>query len=355
MTNDKSDEFDLDYASYIGERAISLMSRLKIPLTPANYTIWFNYCRGQPPGLKRSIDALFENGSDFDAATHRALISTVGNDETLAAVSTDVSKRLGSLMKDAQGLLQTAIADNRAQVLAMGNVASEADEEADPRAIIESLITELSKSVSKAARLEKSFVEADQELRTIRASLAEAEQRARTDGLTGLFNRLALEDFFNKVETTVVENGRPLSVLLMDVDHFKLLNDRYGHGVGDEVLRLIAKVLRDRLGEQDLPVRYGGEELMAVLPDADSGVCAAIAESIRKSVSECKITRRSTGEVLPGITVSIGVAQLRAGESASGLIDRCDRALYQAKNLGRNRVVIDAEGEKSPWVGAAGL
>jgi diguanylate cyclase len=345
MTNRKLEELDCDYAAFIGERTVSLMSRLRIPQTPANYSIWFNYCQGVSPGLKKAIDALFENEADFDAAARAALISTFGDGETLVAVSSDVSERLGSLMQDAQGLLQTAIADNRIQMLAVGQVANEIGAEADPEAIIESMVGELSKSVSRAAQLEKNFVEANQELKTIRASLDEAEKRAKTDGLTGLPNRLALEDFFRNAQVAADENRRPLSILLIDVDHFKRFNEQYGHGVGDEVLRLIANLLRERVRDQHLPVRYGGEELMAVLPDSDLMACAALGESIRRSISECKITRRSTGEALLGITVSIGVVQWRPGESMADLIERCDRALYKAKAAGRNRVVTDAEWE----------
>jgi diguanylate cyclase len=138
-----------------------------------------------------------------------------------------------------------------------------------------------------------------------------------------------------------MEKGEPLSIFLIDIDHFKKFNDDFGHGVGDQVLRLMAKVLRERVRETDLPARYGGEELIAVLPGAELATCHAIAERIRSSISECRITRRATGEILPNITVSIGVGQFQLGESMADLIDRCDRALYLAKKSGRNRVVTE--------------
>jgi diguanylate cyclase len=122
-----------------------------------------------------------------------------------------------------------------------------------------------------------------------------------------------------------------------------MFNDNFGHGIGDQVLRLMANVLRERVREHDLPARYGGEELIAVLPGADLATCAEVAERIRRLVSECSITRRSTGEILPSITVSIGVAQFQPGESMADLIERCDRALYRAKGTGRNRVVTENE------------
>jgi diguanylate cyclase len=345
MKNSRIEELDFEYASFIGQRAISLMSRLRIPQTPANYSIWFNYCQGVSPALKRAIDDLFENDAKFDATTSAALIATFGKGDGLAAVSNDVSDRLGSLMKNAQGLLQTAITDNRNQMHAMNQVASEIGVSADPEAVIECLVAELSKTVSRATELERNFVEANQELKEIRVSLDDAETRARTDGLTGLPNRVALEEFFERARSSAAESGRPLSLLLLDVDHFKRFNDQYGHGVGDEVLRLIAKLLRERIRDRDLPVRYGGEELMVVLRDQDLRGCAAFGESIRRSISECKITRRSTGEVLQGITVSMGVAQWQPGDSMADLIERCDRALYRAKDAGRNRVVTEVEGD----------
>jgi len=344
----KSDELDFEYAAFIAERANSLMSRLKIAQTPANYSIWFNYCQGTSPKLKRAIDTLLENETQFDASTSATLISTFGNGETATAVPGDVSKRLGSLMQDAQGFLQVAIADNRQQMLAMGDAANEVGAGADPAAVIDGLVAELSKSVSRASKLEKNFVEATRELGEIRVSLDHAEKRAKTDVLTGLPNRLAFEDFFCNAQTAAVENERPLSVMLIDVDHFKRFNDDFGHGVGDQVLRLIAKVLRERVRDQDLPARYGGEELIAVFPGSDLKASVAVGEAIRRLISECKITRRSTGEVLPGVTVSIGVAQLRPGESMADLIERCDRALYTAKDTGRNRVVTDVAGEPGP-------
>ena len=209
--------------------------------------------------------------------------------------------------------------------------------------LIENLVSELAKATARAAKLEANFAEKSRELDTIRDSLNKSEERARTDTLTGLPNRRALEEFFRQAQITAMEKDEPLSVLLIDIDHFKKFNDNFGHGVGDQVLRLVAKALRDLVREADLPARYGGEELIAVLPKTDLATCGAVAERIRRSISDCQFTRRSTGEVLPQITVSIGVGQFQHGESMADLIDRCDRALYLAKKAGRNRVVSELD------------
>jgi len=204
-------------------------------------------------------------------------------------------------------------------------------------------MSELAKAATRATKLEAGFMEKSRELDTIRDSLIKSEERAKTDTLTGLPNRRALEEFFRTAQIAAMEQGDDVSALLIDIDHFKRFNDEFGHGVGDQVLRLMAKVLREQVREIDLPARYGGEELIVVLPSADLATCTAIAERIRRSIAECKMTRRSTGEALPGITVSIGVAQFQGGESMADLIDRCDQALYLAKKTGRNRVVTETE------------
>jgi diguanylate cyclase len=140
-----------------------------------------------------------------------------------------------------------------------------------------------------------------------------------------------------------MEKDEALSVFLIDIDHFKKFNDDYGHQVGDQVLRLVAKVLQEGVREVDLAARYGGEELIAVLPGADLEACTSVAERIRRRIAEAKLTRRATGKEIGSITVSIGVAQFRLAESADAMIERCDRGLYQAKRLGRNRTVTETE------------
>ena len=349
------DELDFEYATSVAEKAVRSMAGQRVPPTPNNFHVWFNYTLGTPPVLKRAIDILIGNKRKFDAQTNREIYeSDVGSRASDEAVAYDVSQQLHSVMSSAQQFLTTAIADNRTQMAAINDVSERTEAGVDPKLLVESLMSELAKAATRATKLEASFMEKSRELDTIRDSLIKSEERAKTDTLTGLPNRRALEEFFRKAQLAAMEQGEPVSALLIDIDHFKRVNDEFGHGVGDQVLRLMAKVLRDRVREIDLPARYGGEELIVVLPSADLATATVVAERIRRSVSECQITRRSTGEVLPGITVSIGVAQFQGGESMADLIDRCDQALYQAKKTGRNRVVTETELEPAEQAKAAG-
>jgi diguanylate cyclase len=344
VTGDALDEVDFEFAVEVADKAMGAMAQQRVPPTPNNFHTWFKYTVGTSADLNRAINILTGNKRKFDATTNRDLFATyVGSRSVDEADFNNVSQQLHTVMTSAKQYLAAAIADNRSQIKAINDAADHHEATPDPKRLVESLLSELGKAVTRATQLEARFAESTRELDTIRDSLSKSEQRAKTDALTGLPNRHALDEFFRIAQIAAMEKGEPLSVLLIDIDHFKKFNDNFGHGVGDQVLRLMANVLRERVRENDLPARYGGEELIAVLPGADLATCSAVAERIRSRVAECSITRRSTKEALPGITVSIGVGQFQFGESMADLIERCDRALYLAKRNGRNRVVTEEE------------
>ena len=347
MAGDLIGDMDVEYAATVADTAIRSMSRHSVPSTPRNFSVWFDYAMGASPTLRQTIDILIGNKRKFDATINHQLYATYVNPQSDAGATGDFPEQLRGVITSAKQFLTTAISDNRTQIEALGEVSSHVQSTSDPRPIIERLIAELSDATTRASALEVNFLETSQELDKIRDSLKAAEQRSNTDALTGLANRRALEDFFRSAQIVAMEKGEPLSILMVDIDHFKKFNDNYGHQVGDQVLRLVAKVLQDNVREDDLAARYGGEELIAVLPGVDLAACAAVAERIRRRVSDARLTRRVTGEELASVTVSIGVAQFRLAESAEAMVERCDRALYQAKRLGRNRTVKedDVDGE----------
>jgi diguanylate cyclase (GGDEF)-like protein len=161
---------------------------------------------------------------------------------------------------------------------------------------------------------------------------------AVTDPLTGAFNREFLLQRLPQEIETAIDRDRALSIAMVDVDHFKSVNDHYGHGIGDVVLSEVARRLRGAIRGGDLLVRYGGEEFLAVLPKADAGRAWEVGERMRQRVCERAF------EVGDGLAlllrVSVGIAQWRTGELMPDLIERADTALYGAKDRGRNRVEV---------------
>jgi diguanylate cyclase len=335
------EELDPDYAAALADRANRSIVQHGVTPTPDNFAVWFAYSRGAPPELKRAIDALIAAKRPFDANTNRELFATHLAQSSASKIVGNIPERLKSVMTAAKQFVTAAIADSRTHIDAIGGVAEQAENGGDPKALVAALMSELAQAAARASELETNLTETSREMDTIREALTEAEARANTDPLTGLPNRRAFDEFLHASQLAALEKSEPLSVLLIDIDHFRKFNEKFGHALGDQLLRLMANALQERLGGKDLPARYGGEELIAVLPGAKLAACEAMAELIRKSISECRITRRSTGDVLPGITVSIGVAQLRAGESPAELVERCNRAVSLAKRIGRNRVVTE--------------
>jgi len=156
---------------------------------------------------------------------------------------------------------------------------------------------------------------------------------ARTDPLTRLPNRRALDENLSQRLCEWARHGRPLSMLMVDIDHFKRLNDTYGHHAGDVVLQQVATILRETTRESDLVGRFGGEEMAVVLADTEVGEACATAERVRRAIDDARFPYG--GESLH-ITVSVGTAQCLRNEPAEGMIRRADEALYAAKQAGRN-------------------
>jgi diguanylate cyclase (GGDEF)-like protein len=177
------------------------------------------------------------------------------------------------------------------------------------------------------------------------ATIREAEERLRsaagTDDLTGLMNRRRMSERLVEEVARVRRSGAALSVLLLDIDRFKSINDEHGHAQGDRVIEKVADVLRAGVRQVDMVSRWGGEEFLILLPDTDVQAAAELAERIRRQVT-ARVRRHEISETR--VTVTSGIAMLRPRESIEAAIHRADLALYEGKRSGRDRVVV-AEGD----------
>jgi diguanylate cyclase (GGDEF)-like protein len=165
------------------------------------------------------------------------------------------------------------------------------------------------------------------------------ERAALFDALTGIHNRRWLEDALQRMVRRHEKTAGHLSVAMLDIDHFKNVNDSLGHLAGDIVLRHVASVLASNIRPTDLIARFGGEEFVLIFPDTEAIHAARAADRVRESVTS-RPAPSPDGGLLPVVTVSIGIAQLEAGQTADALLAVADRALYEAKRAGRDRVVV---------------
>ena len=231
------DEIDFDYATTLADQANSLMAQHRVPPTPDNFSVWFCYAMGGSLALKKTIDILIANRRKLDSVVNRDLYVTYIKPHSDLRASRDFPEQLRGVIASAQDFLASAISDNRSQMASLGEVSSECQTAADPRPIIEKLVKELSNATLRSSTLEANFLQTTKDLDQIKDSLRLAEQHSNTDPLTGLANRRSLEAFLRAAQITAMEAGTPLSILMIDIDHFKKFNDGYGHQVGDQVIR----------------------------------------------------------------------------------------------------------------------
>jgi diguanylate cyclase len=195
--------------------------------------------------------------------------------------------------------------------------------------------------VSAVARLIEANQEMQQQLDTTEEKLQEQVRlvethavEARTDALTGLANRRALDDELARQEAEFQQSGKTFSVIMGDVDHFKRFNDTHGHQAGDEVLRRVANVIRQSVRDLDIVARYGGEEFAVILPGTTAADAQAGAERVRQAIDAARF---QYGSAELRVTASFGIAELQRNEATDAMIQRADAALYSAKKAGRNR------------------
>ena len=231
--------------------------------------------------------------------------------------------------------------DHFTKVLVAGSARLATTEKPDQlRSIVSNLVEENEVMRQQSVELKGQIYDTERRLRDLRKEMMKAEELARVDPLTGVGNRRTFDQMLVRETANAAADNVPLSLIMCDIDHFKSINDTHGHKVGDEVLKLFAALLKRACRPDDIVARYGGEEFGVIMPKATSSEASAIANKLRKELGEQSFVIYATGEKLPPLTASFGVAQWQQGEHEDAFVMRTDRILYLAKSSGRNQVMI---------------
>lgn len=331
-------------AAELAREALEHMNALEIPPRPDNFEVWYAFKAEIDAELTRKLGDLLEEPASFDESTfddikqsyfgedRTALLDTAsGKVEAVIATTLDSIGDASSNAKDYGAKLADFTGD------------MDAADAAKAQALVAKLLADTKITMDRNAQLEAELKAAGDQIETLRDNLNDARKASETDGLTGLPNRRSFDLGLQAEIERAKERSGPLSLIVADVDFFKRFNDTYGHLVGDEVLKLVSRVLRSMVKGGDKTARYGGEEFCVLLPTTDIQGAYVVAEKIREAIAAKALKSARTGESYGQITLSFGCAALGPDDTAETLYERADAALYMAKRSGRNRTCTDQQ------------
>ena len=325
--------------------AVEQIELLGLPADPRSFELWFNYAAGLNSELNRTINEAIDSSYGLTEAKFNRLcdvyLSGSRHGARLTALSTDLSEEIAEVFSMVQAAAYSTGAYEKQ--LADGLVSFEefnCQEVIKP--VVDALVVATCEIVAQTRILKEQLNASQARAARLQSEVDLLRQETLTDPVTLIGNR----QYFDERLAQLVggaHNKSSLSLLFCDIDRFKDFNDRHGHQIGDQVLRLVASLMRQNLRNGDIVARYGGEEFGIILPETTLAVAVELGDRIRSAIAAREVKRRNGQGSFGRITVSIGAVQLQSGEAADDLLRRADNCLYCAKKLGRDRVATDKD------------
>ncbi|GAB2648699.1 GGDEF domain-containing protein [Vibrio panuliri] len=323
------------------KKAVPLMMKNHVAATPANYALWYTYVDNSMPKLNLELESVIENYGICPPGAGERLYNKHVATQSETKLS-DLRANIEILVNEVASSMNDTLNDT-SQFSAMidksfKNLERVEDESMsldDVMAVVRQLVDESRDIRHSTSFLSNQLNTASKEISRLKNQLAEVQRDALFDSLSGLYNR---RSFDNDVHT-LCQSGQNFCLILADIDHFKHYNDSYGHLFGDSVIRGLARRLQSSCRDGITAYRFGGEEFAIIVPNRSLRVARQFAESLRRAVEKLSIKDRRSGKQVGNITASFGVTERHEDECAEPLIERTDQLLYEAKQLGRNRVM----------------
>jgi diguanylate cyclase len=326
-------------ARSLANAAFATLQQYEIPASPHNYELWYEYHAGHSPDLRRTIDIIISNNAGFDERNLRDLYATFFSSAKEEQAVRETSLHVQETLQEVIALAERAQTDARQFGATLSGVAAgdfgKSIESLKER--IQHLIRETQKTAGRSEYVGLRLRESVIKIEALERNLESALRDATMDGLTGVANRKSFDAAIRKLAGDAMNSGDDLALLMIDVDHFKNVNDTWGHDVGDAVLCHVARTLQQSVRVQDHIARYGGEEFTVILPHTDRNDAVTVGEHLCQALARDPLRSDVTPPMKP-ITISIGVSLYEAGDPLADWVKRSDAALYRAKREGRNRV-----------------
>lgn len=328
----------------LGEKALGYIKYNQSSAAPDGYELWFNYASGLKPELNNQIKQMLSKSPRINQDQLDDLYNTYfcknQIDDRMEEISSRVSFELNEVLEMVGNSLENA--ENYTESLDIfTSELADIEDKGSLKMMISSMAAATFEMAQKTKELEDNLVHSKEQITKLNKNIESIQAESMIDALTSIANRKKFDLTIHKEITYALDEDEPLCLIIADIDHFKSFNDNYGHQTGDQVLRLVASILSTNVKGRDLASRYGGEEFAIILPQTNLSNAAIVAEQIRKAVMNKELLKKSTGEKLGRITLSLGVAEFQSTDTIESLIARADKNLYAAKHGGRNQVKTD--------------
>ena len=345
--------YDPKKTQQVIEELIPFMSKKKIPVNPENFRVWFEYFNNREEELKKYLDSLIDQGTEFtptlNSEIYRQFFERDMHTESEEKVHKEIEIADAVTHKASELILNTIM-----DILQNVNYSSEYGKKLEKHAnkakkvkkieelesLLGSLLRDTQEMEAENTQIQKKLKKSTTELESLHGKLTDAREQARIDSLTGLYNRRFFDGEMGKQLGMAKEKGWVFSLIMFDLDEFKSFNDKYGHVVGDRLLKTVAREMKEILKNSFCVCRYGGEEIAVICPGSKLEKSITMAEKVRKHIKNMEFTVRGKESM---VTVSGGVSQYRKGDKLLDMIDRADQALYIAKKTGKNKVCDENE------------
>lgn len=343
----KKEEFDAvkqaEEAAEIAKQAFALMHEHQIFPTPENYAIWYHYASGDNKELMHEVDNITSNKLAFsdettDYLNNKYLLDDDHAKHMIDKSTDDAQKVLADVMKAVDDIAHETHSYNKGVDKYLDTITKDLDE-SSVKDVLKHLVEATVELKESGNKMHQSLEESKKEVTELKKNLHQATTESQRDFLTGVYNRKTFEHLADEQMKDAKDKETDLCLLMIDIDHFKQFNDRFGHLLGDEVLKTVARTLTDILKGRDVVARFGGEEFIVTLPETPLVGALKAADIVRETISSKQLKKKNSNETYGTITVSVGVARYdSAADTLPTLIKRADEALYDSKNNGRNRV-----------------
>lgn len=335
-----------DLAKQIARKAIPEMLQRRVAPTPENYTLWYHYISGRNRELSSKMDKLIDAETEFTAELNQQLYETFLSDQSQRREIQRHTFTAQNLMSDLLALMAVMTDETETYNQKLDGYIEDLSgkyQDTNLQEMMRELVDKTRRMRESGGELNKKLADSKQEVESLRHNLEKITEEANRDPLTGLANRKAFDTRLRQLIAENKKEGMEFSLLMLDIDHFKMFNDKYGHLVGDEVLKIVARELMNAVKGRDMVARFGGEEFSVLLPNTGLQGALIVAENLRHSIASRMLTHKDTKENYGTVTISVGAAQYHANfDSDKSLISRADAALYRSKKGGRNRVTQES-------------